>query len=162
MVKFPLKPSPATGPYDDEVFLDIANDTITSLSGQTVPNGTTLYDVQTTQQKISKMNISPDFYPIANQINMYLYYTGKAGSEYSSAMTMMDKPYSPVYNQDSQLSDAKLYDTAAKRSWEQIKFLYPDVTMYTLPGVDTKKPFSTNENSSWVFPYGTQIPSPLS
>ena len=132
MVMFPLKPSPATGPYQDTEFLKLANETIYGLSNQSIPNGTALRDLLTTQQNLAAMKISPELYPKAKQINAYLYYTAKSGDEYSDAMNLASKPYSPVYRDESVISVAKEYQTASQVVWDQIKDLYPGVIPYRL------------------------------
>jgi len=156
-VMFPLKPSPATGPYQDAEFLDIANETIYGLSNQTIPNGTHLRELQTTQQQLAKMNISPELYPRARQINAYLYYTSKAGDEYSDAMNLAGKPYSPAYKDNSVLSEARQYQTASQVIWNQIKDLYPGVTPYRLETVTGA--FSPNEDPNFKWPYDPVSPS---
>ncbi len=156
-VMFPLKPSPATGPYQDAVFLDIANETIYGLSNQAIPNGTTLLELQTTQQQLAKMSISPDLYPRARQINAYLYYTSKAGGEYSDAMNLAGKPYSPAYKDNSVLSEARQYQAASQVIWNQIKDLYPGVTPYRLETVTGA--YSPNEDPNFKWPYDFALPS---
>jgi len=155
-IMFPLKPSPATGPYQDAVFLDIANETIYGLSNQAIPNGTTLLELQTTQQQLAKMSISPDLYPRARQINAYLYYTSKAGDEYSDAMNLASKPYSPAYKDNSVLNEARQYQTASQVIWNQIKDLYPGVTPYRLETVTGA--FSPNEDPNFKWPYDFATP----
>lgn len=155
MVQFPLKPSPASGPYQDEDFLRMANTTIYSLSNETVPNGTALYDLQTTQQKMAKMNISPELHLTASLINDFLYYTGKAGYEYNEVQALVEKPYSPLYDDKTLTNDAMGYYRDAKRVWEKISDRYPGVNLYTMPVIDRKSPFSVNEDDSRVFPRGT-------
>jgi len=140
MVILPLKPAPATGPYQDTEFFDIANDTIYSLSGQTIPNGTELRELQTTQQQLTQMNISPDFYPTATKINDYLYYVSKAGDEASDAMNLADKMGSPEYTDWTVDSKAKAYQEASFTVWEDIKELFPNVTPYELRPVATRLP----------------------
>ena len=152
MVIFPLKPSPETGPYQDEEFLELANETIYGLSNQTIPNGTALRELQTTQQVLAKMSISPDLYPTAANINEYLYYTARAGYEYADALSFYSKPYSPVYNDESQISEAKQYQEASRIIWNQIQDRYPGVAPYRLEYATI--PFSTNENPNFEWPYG--------
>jgi hypothetical protein len=132
MVGFSLKPSPAEGPYQDAEFLEQANMTIYSLSNQSVPTGTPLRDLQTVQQKLSKMSISPEQYSFASDVNAFLYYTGKAGNEYGDAISLTNSPYSPVGMDGAQYAEANNYYLAAKTVWERIKDHYPDVTLYTL------------------------------
>ncbi|MDD1729516.1 MAG: hypothetical protein LUQ50_10660 [Methanospirillum sp.] len=158
IVMYPLKPSPAIGPYQDSEFLEISNETILGLSNQTIPNGTALRELQTTQQKLANMNISPELYPTAKQINAYLYYSAKAGDESSDAMSLADKPYSPEYTDWTVNLQAKIYQNASKTIWKQIQDLYPNVTSYTLRPTATpdpsekmitrwpKSPFSTFDN----------------
>jgi hypothetical protein len=134
MVGFTLKPSPAAGPYQDEEFLEKANISIYALSNTTVPNGTTLLEVQSIQQQISKLNISPGLRPVALNINAFLYYTGRAGTEYSLAKSLSGSQYSPVAPDSSQFNDANMYYSAAKTVWGRIQNLYPEVTLYTLSG----------------------------
>ena len=152
-VMFPLKPSPDTGPYQDSEFLEMTNETIYSLSDQTIPNDTALLDLQTTQQKLAKMSISQQLYPTAKQINAYLYYTAKAGNEYADAMSFYSKPYSPVYKDESQISEARQYQAASQVIWNQIQNLYPGVTPYRLE--TSTKPFSVNEDPNFKWPYGS-------
>jgi len=133
MVGFPLKSSPAEGPYQDDEFSESANLSIYALSNTTIPNGTTLLELKSTQQQISKMKVSPEFYPVASNINAFLYYTGKAGTEYNEAKTLTSSPYSPVDQDSGQFTDADTYYSAAKTVWERIKARYPDVTLYTMP-----------------------------
>ncbi len=142
VVTFPLKPSPDTGPYQDEEFLEEASAIIYGLSNQTIPNGTTLLDLLTMQQKLARMNISPDLYPKAKQINAYLYYTAKAGNKNADAMTLTTAPWSPVYHDVSQLSEGATYQAASQVIWNQIKYLYPDVIPYTLSKFGEDKGYS--------------------
>jgi hypothetical protein len=132
VVGFSLKPSPDQGPYDDEEFMEKANASIYSLSNKTVPTGLTLRDLQSVQQQLSKMSISPELYKKASNINAFLYYTTKAGDEYDNAQSLAGSPYSPVTFDSSMFSDAETYYKAAKAVWEKIKDGYPDVTLYTL------------------------------
>jgi hypothetical protein len=132
IVTFPLKPSPESGPYEDEKFLELANMTIYSLSNQTIPNGTALGNLQTTQQKLSRMNISPELHPTATYINDYLYYASKAGAEYSDALSLATSIYSPVYRNEGLLGEAKTYQAASQTIWNRIKDLYPGVIPYTI------------------------------
>lgn len=150
MVTFPLKPSPATGPFQDEEFLELANDTVYGLSNQTIPNGTALLDLQTTQQKLSKMNISLELYQTATQINAYLYYTAKARDTYSDAMSFYSKPYSPVYQDAALISEAREYQAASQIMWNRIQDLYPGVIPYRLE--TSTKPFSVNEDPDFKWP----------
>jgi len=131
-VMFPLKPSPANGPYQDSEFLELANETIYGLSNTTIPNGTSLRELQSTQQKLARMNVSPGFYPTAKQINAYLYYASKSGDELSDALNLADKPYSPVYRDVTMISEARKYQAASQTVWNQIKAMYPGVVPYTL------------------------------
>ncbi len=133
MVGFPLTPSPSEGPYQDEQFLERSNTSIYGLSNTTLPNGTSLLELKSVQQQISKMKISPDLYPLASNINAFLYYTGKAGTEYNEANSLASSPYSPVDLNGGQFTDADMYYSAAKTVWERIKGHYPDVTLYTMP-----------------------------
>ena len=158
IVMYPLKPSPLIGPYQDSEFLEISNETILGLSNQTIPNGTALRELQTTQQKLANMKISPELYPMAKKINAYLYYSAKAGDEASDAMSLADKPYSPEYTDCTVNLQAKIYQNASKTIWNQIQDLYPNVTSYTLRPTATpdpseklitrwpKSPFSTFDN----------------
>lgn len=132
MVGFSLKPSPASGPYQDNEFLEKANTTIYGLSNQSIPTGTALRDLQSVQQELSKMSISPKLYPVASDINAFLYYTSKAGDEYSDASSLGGSPYSPVVSDSSIFGDATEYYQAAKKTWEHIKARYPGVTLYTM------------------------------
>lgn len=152
-VLFPLKSSPDTGPYQDEEFLKLANETIYGLSNQTIPNSTALRELQTTQQILSKMSISPELYPKAKQINAYLYYTAKSGNEYADAMSFYSKPYSPMYKNKSLISEAQEYQQASQIIWSQIQDLYPGVTPYRLE--TSTKPFSVNEDPNFKWPYGS-------
>jgi hypothetical protein len=129
---FPLKPSPAIGPYQDDDFLHQSNNTIYELSNATIPNGTNLRELQTTQQKLSKMNVSPELYPTAKQINAYLYYVTKAGDAADDSMTLADKPYSPESTDWTINSDVTTYQNASLTIWNQIKDLYPNATTYKL------------------------------
>ncbi len=139
-VMFPLKSSPANGPYQDSEFLELANETIYGLSNTTIPNGTSLRELQSAQQKLARMNISPGFYPTAKQINAYLYYASKSGDELSDALNLADKPYSPVYRDDTMISEARKYQAASQKVWNQIKAMYPGVVPYTLSSTVTPTP----------------------
>ncbi|MFH0968138.1 MAG: hypothetical protein V1862_10695 [Methanobacteriota archaeon] len=136
MVTFPLKPSPDTGPYQDEEFLEEANTMIYSLSNQTMPNGTELLNLLSMQQKLAKMNVSPSLYPKAKQINAYLYYSAKAGYNNVDAMMLTTAPWSPVYHDTSRLNEALKYQDASQVMWNQIKDMYPDVIPYKLSTFD--------------------------
>lgn len=155
VVMHPLQPSPASGPYDDEEFLRLANTTILSLSNRTVPNGTELFDLMSVQQKLSDMNVSPDLFQTAEHINEFLYYTGRAGYEYAEVKSLIEKPYSPVYDTSSMIREAAEYYRAAKRSWNHIQSLYPDVILYTMPSIDRNAIYSINEDETRIFPRGT-------
>jgi hypothetical protein len=132
IVGFPLKPSPAEGPYQDDVFLEKANETIYGLSNHSVPSGTAIRELQSVQQQLAKMKISPKLYPVASDINAFLYYTGKAGSEYGDALIMTTNFNIPASQGQGQLAEAGKYYTAATEVWEGIKGMYPNVTLYTL------------------------------
>jgi hypothetical protein len=151
MVRFPLKPSPDTGPYQDEEFLQLANETIYGLSNQTIPNGTALREFQTTQQKLSRMNISPEFYSTAKKINNYLYYSARAGDSYAEVTALYSKPYSPVYQDESIISEAREYQMASQILWREIEDLYPGVTPYRLE--TTQRPLSANEDPDFKWLY---------
>lgn len=151
MVLFPLKPSPDTGPYQDDEFQELANETIYGLSNQTMPNGTALRELQTVQQRLSKMDISPEFYPKAEQINAYLYYTARAGKEYAEVMRFYTRPYSPVYRDQSLIRTAREYQDASSQIWAAISDLYPGVSPYRL--IETESPFSVNEDPNFRWPY---------
>lgn len=127
-----LRPSPASGPYQDEMFLEKANETISSLSNQSVPKGAVLLELQSVQLQLAKMNISPKLYPVASQINAFLYYTGKAGSNYGDALTMTASDNIPADQGDTQLAEGDRYYTAATEVWQEIKDRYPNVTLYTM------------------------------
>ncbi len=149
-ILYPLKESPKTGPYQDEQFMALATDTIYSLSNATIPNGTELRDLQTTQQRLASMNISPDFYQKARKINAYLYYTAQAGDAYSDAMSLSGKAYSPVYNDPSAMSEVREFQGASKTMWNQIQDLFPNVTPYRI--TTEKKPYSVNEDPDFKQP----------
>lgn len=153
LVGFPIKQSPATGPYDDAKFLEQTNTSIYGLSNQTIPTGITLRNLQTMQQQLSKMSISPELYPKAVQINAFLYYTVKAGDEYDDANILSDKPYTPITSDSAIFREAEEYYQAATSVWKTIKDQYPGVTLYTMPGSGS----SSNDNSdSGLFNYETQ------
>ncbi|HWQ63976.1 MAG TPA: hypothetical protein VN429_06130 [Methanospirillum sp.] len=137
MVGFSLKPSPASGPYQDKDFLEQANKTIYGLSNKTLPTGTALTDLRTVQGKISKMNISPSLYSNATDINAFIYYTWKSGDEYEDASSLGDSFYSPVTSDSSLYDDANEYYEAAKTTWDRIKSRYPGATLYTMPKPST-------------------------
>ncbi len=149
-ILYPLKESPKTGPYQDEQFMALATDTIYSFSNATIPNGTELRDLQTTQQRMASMNISPDFYQKARKINAYLYYTAQAGDAYSDAMSLSGKAYSPVYNDPSAMSEVQEFQGASKTMWNQIQDLFPNVTPYRI--TTEKKPYSVNEDPDFKQP----------
>jgi hypothetical protein len=153
MVGFPLKPSPEDGPYQDDEFIEKANTSIYSLSNKTVPTGLTLRDLQSVQQQLSKMSISPEFYDEASTINAFLYYTTKAGDEYDDAMTLSNSPYSPVTEDSAMFNDANEYYLAAKNVWEKIKSRYPDVTLYTMGSASS----GSAENN--LYAYDTPVSS---
>jgi hypothetical protein len=131
-ITIPLNPSPAQGPYQDDEFLEKANATINSLSGKAVPNGTDLRELQSVQQQLAKMKISPEFYPVASDIYAFLYYTGKAGDEYGNALTMSSSLNIPASQSTSQFNEAENYYTAATEIWEGIREYYPEVILYKL------------------------------
>jgi hypothetical protein len=132
MVQFPLKASPAQGPYQDDAFFAKGDKLITSLSNTSVPSGTALLDLISTQQTISRMSISPALHAKAQNVNDFLFYTGKAGTYYSDASSLTHSPYSPISQGEAGLDDANIYYSAAKQVWERIKDDYPGVTLYTL------------------------------
>jgi len=133
MVGFSLKQSPASGPYQDKDFLDQANKTIYGLSNKTLPTGTALMDLRTSQGQLSKMNISPALYNNATDINAFIYYTWKAGDEYEDASSLGGSYYSPVTTDSALYDDATEYYQAAKTTWDKIKSRYPGATLYTMP-----------------------------
>jgi len=128
-----LKPSPAEGPYQDDIFLEKANETISAFSNQTIPNGTSLLELQSVQHQLVKMNISPKLYPVASNISAFLYYTGKAGSEYGDVITMTSSRIISATQGPSQLAEVDTYYTAATEVWQGVKDMYPNVTLYTVP-----------------------------
>lgn len=151
MVQFPLKPSPAQGPYQDELFFEKADKIITSLSNQTIPTGTALLDLISNQQILSRMSISPGQYEKAKNVNAFLYYTGKTGSYYSDASSLTHSPFSPISQNDAGLDDATIYYSAVKQTWEKIKEFYPLVTLYTLtPNA------KTDSEQAWTDEQGSQ------
>ncbi len=133
MVGFSLKQSPASGPYQDKEFLELANTTIYGLSNGTLPTGTANTDLRTVQSKMSKMSISPELYDNATDINAFIYYTWKAGDEYEDASSLGGSDFSPVTIDSSLYDDANEYYQAAKITWDRIKSGYPGVTLYTMP-----------------------------
>lgn len=70
------------------------------------------------------MNISLDLFPTAKQNNASLYYTAKAGDTYSDVMSFFSKPYSPVYLDESLISEAREYQAASQVIWNRIPDLY--------------------------------------
>jgi len=152
MVQFPLKPSPAEGPYQDEEFFKQADAIIYSLSNQTIPTGTTLLDLKSVQQTISKMSISPALYTKAQNVNAFLFYTGKAGTAYNEAVSLTHSPFSPVPQDGSEYSEADTYYSAAQKMWEKIKNDYPDVTLYTMKA-------KTEETTDSVYQDGLGVAS---
>lgn len=143
MVPFTLKSPGAEGPYQDQEFLEKANMSIYALSNTTVPNGTTLREVQSVQMQLSKMKVSPELYPVANNINSFLYYTGKAGDAFSESSSMTESQFSPVSQSNAMTDEANMYYSAAKAVWERVKYLYPDVTLYTMTGGSDAPSYST-------------------
>ena len=154
LVGFPLKQSPAQGPYQDEEFLEKANTSIYGLSNQTIPTGIELRNLQTVQQQLSKMSISPELYPEASDINSFLYYTTKAGNEYGDAITLTGSYYSPVSENGAMFNDANEYYSAAKEIWEQIKTRYPNATLYTMGSAT-----SQSSSDADLFNYENQVTS---
>lgn len=150
IVGSPLKPSPSQGPYQDEEFLALANDTIYTYTNGTVPNGTDLLILSTTQKQLSRMNISPELHPEATQINAFLYYTAKASEEFEDALSITGKPYSPQYRDTTAYADAYAYQNASRVVWEKIKDRYPGIVPYKL--IEPSKPFSTNEDPDFTWP----------
>jgi hypothetical protein len=137
MVGFSLKPSPASGPYQDKEFLDLANKTIYGLSNNTVPTGTALLDLRNTQSQLSKMSISPSLYSNATDINGFLYYLWKTGDEYEDAATLGTSYYTPVGADSSLFDDTTEYYSAAQTTWELIKSRYPGATISSMPQQST-------------------------
>jgi len=138
MVGFSLKPSPASGPYQDTEFLEKANNTINDLSNKTLPTGNAVASLRTTQGEMSKMSISPALYQNATDINAFIYYTWKAGDEYDDATSLGgNEYYAPSTIDSSQVEEATEYYLAAKTMWERIKSRYPGVTLYTMPESST-------------------------
>jgi hypothetical protein len=131
---FPLKPSSSTGPYDDQKCMDMATTQINVFSGKMLPTeGTDLLNLKSTQMQISRMNISPDFYPRASLINAYLYKLNQAGETYGTTKRLTDHPStlgSPVYDQ---YSKARSYYNDAMEIWGDIKDLFPKAVPPTLP-----------------------------
>ena len=132
LVNFPLKPSPSEGPYQDTEFLEKANETIYTLSNQSVPNGTGLLELQSVQQQLAKMNVSKELHPVASDINAFLYYTGRAGSEYGDSVSFTSSLLIPASQGASQLAEAIKYYQAATEVWKGIQEMYPNVTIYTM------------------------------
>ncbi len=131
---FPLKPSCPTGPYDDQKFMDLATIQINGFSEKMLPTeGTDLLNLKSTQLQISRMNISPDFYPRASLVNAYLYKLNQAGEMYGTTKRLTDHPStlgSPVFDQ---YSKARSYYNDAMETWNQIKDLFPKVVPPALP-----------------------------
>ncbi len=149
-IMYPLKESPESGPYQDDEFMAIATDEIYSLSNATIPTGTELLNLQSTQQKLASMNISPEFYDEARKINAYLYYTAQAGEAYSDAMSLSGKAYSPTYEDPSAMAEVQEYQGASQTMWNQIQDLFPDVIPYRI--TTEKTPYSVNEDPNFKQP----------
>lgn len=154
MVGFPLKPSPAAGPYQDDEFLEKANTSIYSLSNKTVPTGIELRSLQSVQQQMSKMSISPELFDEASEINAFLYYTTKAGDEYGDASSLTGGFYTPVTDSSPMFNEAYEYYNAAKKSWAKIKSRYPDVNLYTMTAPDSESDDNNLYSDTSVSPRG--------
>jgi hypothetical protein len=138
-ILFPLKPSPPMGPYDDRLFLDNATSQITGLSGKIIPyEGTELLKLKSAQTRLSKMNISPDFFHNASLVNEYLYITVKTGETYGTTKRMTDHPEtlgSPEYDQ---YTKAREYYADSLKTWNNISSMFPNITPPKLP--DPERP----------------------
>ncbi|MDD1729447.1 MAG: hypothetical protein LUQ50_10290 [Methanospirillum sp.] len=133
-LQYPLNPSPSTGPYDDQKFMDIATTQIMGFSGKTLPTeGNELLNLKSVQMELSRMNISPDFYPRASLVNAYLYNLSQAGDAYGTTKSLTDHPStlgSPIYDQ---YSKARGIFANALKTWSEIKDLFPKAIPPSLP-----------------------------
>lgn len=131
---YPLKPSPSTGPYDDKKFMDYANAQITGFSGKVIPSeGIDLLNLKSTQIQLSRMNISPAFYPKASLINVYLYKIGNTGETYGTTKMMTNHPYTLGSLDPEQYTKARGYYDDAMESWNNISDLFPNATPPKFP-----------------------------
>ncbi|WP_146201114.1 hypothetical protein [Methanospirillum lacunae] len=143
---YPLKPSPSIGPYDDQKFLNNSTAILTKLSGKIIPiEGPDLLNLKSEQIQLSRLNISPDFYPEATKINAYLFKISQAGETYGTSKRLTEHPDtlgSPVYDQ---YTKARSYYSDAMEIWTDIKDLFPNTKPPVLP--DPKLPIHrSNEN----------------
>jgi len=147
---YALKPSPVSGPYNDQKFMDLATSILTNLSGKVIPiEGVELLNLKSNQIQLSRMNISPEFYPQATKINSYLLKICQAGETYSTTKTLTDHPNtlgSPVYDQ---YTKARSNYSDAMALWADIKDLFPKIKQPILP--DPKLPVKSSHE--------TEVPS---
>lgn len=143
---YALKPSPAIGPYDDQKFLNNSTAIITKLSGKIIPiEGPDLLNLKSEQIQLSRLNISPDFYPEATKINAYLFKIFQAGETYGTSKRLTDHPDSlgsPVYDQ---YTKARSYYSDAMDIWADIKNIFPNTKPPVLP--DPKLPIHNAEDN---------------
>jgi hypothetical protein len=140
-IQFPLKPSPSTGPYDDTRFMDNATVQINGLSGQLIPtDGVELLNLKSTQIQLSKMNVSPEFYQNASQINLYLYQIGTVGETYGTTKRLTDHPNTLGSPELDPYTKARGYYQDSMKTWANISSLFPNATPPTLP--DPERPLS--------------------
>lgn len=151
-------PSDAS-PYNDEGFLADAGSVIKKISNTTVPTGAKLSDLTDAYYRLISENVSPDFLPTANNIVAYLYYSSEAGSTYED--------YHQYINSVSKTTDgseyynvADEYRKVAAEYWSNIKDLFPDQTMYTMPSSSDPMP-TESESSEATTLEGLEISIPI-
>lgn len=154
-----MKTSSDVKPYNDEAFMSEAGKIIGKISNSSVPTGTKLSDVTDVYYRLIMENVSPDFFPVANNIVAYLYYTSMAGNTYSDYHAYL-KSVSKTTDGSEYYIVADQYSQVSAEFWNMIKDKFPDMTMYTLPPASTPMPEEKTEQQGETLE-GLDIPIPM-
>ncbi len=153
-----VAPSDA-GPYNDEVFMKEATKVIGMISNTTVPTGSVLGELTDTYYRLIMEDVSPDLFPLANNIVAYIYYSSMAGTVYEDYHTYLNS-VSKSTDGSEYYAVADQYRQVSAEYWDKIKDSFPNMTMYTLPAADAPMP-TNNEDQEGKTLKGLDIAIPM-
>lgn len=119
----------ASEPYDDEIFLQLVTPVIDGLTNSRL-NSSERMDVTSVYYSAASMKVSPDFYPVAENITRLLFYLVSSSESYEE----VDKDSGlAIHNdemRDSLKAQAKADLLAAEDAWRGLVMVYPNSTLF--------------------------------
>lgn len=119
--------------YSDDAFLAEATDIVSSISNKTLPTGDLKNEVSGAYLQFISDNVSPEFWEKAHNIVGFFYYTAKAGEAYEDYIQYRGSVSASTDGSEYYELSSRYYAEAVNY-WNAIKDLFPEASMYKMPG----------------------------